>query len=420
MVHPRIIPVVWSLTAMLILLVNIPIAAQDPPAEAPRVKISGMVKTDLFFDTRQTVSAREGHFLLFPAAQLNDDDGQDINAKSGFNFLPIQSILSANVTGPSVIGATTSALIEGDFFGASNNDVNMLRLRHAYIKLNWTKTELIIGQYWHPLFVTSCYPGTVSFNTGAPIQPFSRAPQIRLTYNPGKIKLSGALLSQRDYVSVGPDGASSKYMRDAHLPEIQVSAEMILKKEKELIMGAGFGYKQLTPQIKTGDGFKTSETVHGLSANVYLKHTGKNITVKLEGIYLENGSEFLTISGYAVRDSLVGEKGLVTYAPYKTISYWGEMHSNGTKFQVGIFGGYTENLGTGCSIKGPYYLMSNMPVKNLVRISPRALFKYGFLTFAMEIEYTTAIYGRPIESGEIESTRRVDNTRILLSAIYKF
>jgi hypothetical protein len=35
----------------------------------------------------------------------------------------------------------------------------MFRLRHAFIKFNWNTTELLIGQYWHPLFVTTCYPG---------------------------------------------------------------------------------------------------------------------------------------------------------------------------------------------------------------------------------------------------------------------
>jgi hypothetical protein len=30
------------------------------------VKISGFVKNDFFWDSRQTVAAREGHFLLWP------------------------------------------------------------------------------------------------------------------------------------------------------------------------------------------------------------------------------------------------------------------------------------------------------------------------------------------------------------------
>jgi hypothetical protein len=279
---------------------------------------------------------------------------------------------------------------------------------------------LLIGQYWHPLFVTSCYPGTISFNTGAPIQPFSRAPQIRFSYIPGIVKISGILLSQRDYASVGPEGVSSKYLRDANIPEIQLTGELTLKNKNELIIGTGVGYKMITPQIKTGKGYKTSESVHGLSANAYIKHTSKNLTFKLQAVYLENGSEFLTIGGYAVKDSLDNVKGMVSYAPVKTVSYWGDIQTNGKIIQTGIFAGYTENLGTGTPVEGPYYLMANMPVKSLYRISPRIIVKPGAIAFAMEIEYTSALYGTPDENGEISNTNRVSNTRLLLSVIYKF
>lgn len=394
--------------------------AQADETVAPRVIISGLVKTDLFFDTRQTISAREGHFLLFPAPRLTDPNGKDINDKSSFNILPIQSNLSVGVTGPVLLGVATSGVVEGDFFGQTNADVNMFRLRHAFVKMQWKKAEMLVGQYWHPLFATSCYPATVSFNTGSPIQPFSRAPQVRISYIPGKIKLSGVLLSQRDYASVGPDGNNSKYLRDAGMPEIQFNAELTLKKQNEWVLGAGAGYKTLLPQTKTGKGYVTSETVHGLSLNSYLKFTGKHVTLKAYATYLENGSEVLTISGYAVKDSVNSETGLVSYIPVRTVSYWGEIHGNNTRWQPGIFAGYTENLGTGSHTRGPFYLMANMPVKSLFRISPRLVFKPGILSFAAEVEYTSALMGSPDDDGEITNTYRVNNTRFLLSVIYKF
>ncbi|MBN1145354.1 MAG: hypothetical protein JXA72_13065 [Bacteroidales bacterium] len=394
--------------------------AQTEEAALPRVKVSGLVKTDFFFDTRETVSAREGHFLLFPAPRLNDPDGKDINDKASFNILPIQSNLSVGVSGPVLLGASTSGVIEGDFFGQSNGDVNMFRLRHAYVKMQWEKAELLVGQYWHPLFVTSCYPATISFNTGSPIQPFSRAPQVKISYVPGKFKLSGVLLSQRDYTSVGPEGNNSKYLRDAVIPEIQLNAELTLKKQHEWIIGAGAGYKTLIPQTKTGKGYVTSESVHGLSVNSYLKLTGKNVTLKAYATYLENGSEVLTISGYAVKDSTDQDRGYVDYVPVRTVSYWGELHGNNTRWQPGIFAGYTENLGTGNKTRGPYYLMANMPVKSLFRISPRIVFKPGILSFAAEVEYTSALFGSPDSEGEISDTYRINNTRLLVSVLYKF
>jgi hypothetical protein len=401
-------------------ILNSTLFSQEVKQVVPVLRFSGFVKSDIIYDSRQVISAREGHFLLFPAPQTADQEGLDINSKSGFNMIPIQSNLAVNVTGPVAMGASVSGLLEGDFFGQSNGDINMLRMRHAYVKLQWTKTELLVGQYWHPIFVTSCYPGTISFNTGSPIQPFSRAPQIRVSQTIHKLKIALSLLSQRDYASVGPEGNSSKYLRDTGIPEVQFSGELKIKKDNEFVIGSGFGYKRLTPQIKTRSNYKTSETVQGISANAYLKHVSKYLTVKLAGIYLENGSEYLTISGYAVKDSLDAEKGLVNYAPVRTISAWGEIHTNGKLMQFGFFSGYTQNLGTKSEVKGPFYLTSNLPIKSLYRISPRIMVKPGDLMLAAEIEFSSAQYGTPDSHCRMMNTSYAGNIRFLFSMMYKF
>ncbi len=394
--------------------------SQEKTSLAPTVKLNGYVKSDIFFDTREVISAREGHFLLSPAPVVLDKDGKDLNARTGFNMMPIHSNLGVSFNGPVTLGAALSGLVEGDFFGQSNADVNMFRLRHAYVKFQWTKTELLIGQYWHPLFVVNCYPGTISFNTGAPIQPFSRAPQVRLTHTVNKLRIGMALLTQRDNTSTGPEGNSSKYLRNSGMPEIQFTAELKVGKKNEFITGAGFGYKKLIPQTKTPSNYKTSESVQGMSANAYLKLLTTHLTIKLEGVYLENGSEFLNISGYAVKDSLDAEKGIVNYAPVRTVSFWGEIHTNGPVFQFGIFTGYTKNCGTSAEVEGPFYLTLNMPVKSLYRISPRVSFKSGNMTLAAEIEYTSAEFGIPDNHGNMINTSITDNTRYLLSVMYKF
>ena len=63
--------VVFSVTALF---------SQDKGEKKPLfgIKFSGFVKTDIFFDSRQTVAAREGHFLLYPENEKLDADGKDI------------------------------------------------------------------------------------------------------------------------------------------------------------------------------------------------------------------------------------------------------------------------------------------------------------------------------------------------------
>ena len=159
-------------------------AQEDEEEKKFGITFKGFVKNDFILDSRQVVSARDGHFLLYPANEVLDADGNDINGRASFNYLAIQSRLSGHISGPDAFGAKTSGLIEGAFFGQIEDNINSFRLRHAFIKLNWPKTEILLGQYWHHFFVTGCYPGTVSFNTGVPFQFFSRNPQIRMGRHP--------------------------------------------------------------------------------------------------------------------------------------------------------------------------------------------------------------------------------------------
>ena len=130
------------------------------------IKFSGYVKNDIIYDSRQTIAPREGHFMLYPAAPDLDRFGKDANASPNFNMLAIQTRLHGDITGPDAFGAKTSGVIEGDFFAQANDNINLFRLRHAFVKLDWTHLEVIGGQTWNPLFVTSCFPGTVSRNRG--------------------------------------------------------------------------------------------------------------------------------------------------------------------------------------------------------------------------------------------------------------
>ena len=100
--------------------------------------------------------------------ESKDQNGDDKNAVPNLNILAVQTRLKGTITGPDAFGAKTGGVIEAAFFGHSNSDVNGFRLRHAFLTLKWTNKTLLMGQFWHPMFVTDCFPGTVSFNTGMP------------------------------------------------------------------------------------------------------------------------------------------------------------------------------------------------------------------------------------------------------------
>ncbi|MEN8201134.1 MAG: hypothetical protein ABFS28_00970 [Bacteroidota bacterium] len=391
------------------------------------VKFSGFVKNDFFWDSRQTVAAREGHFLLWPSPELLDANGEDINADASFNFLAIQSRLGASLKGPDAFGAKTSGLIEGDFFAQANDNINLFRLRHAFIKLNWTHLEVMAGQFWNPLFVTGCFPGTVSFNTGTPLQSFARNPQLRFTYKTGGFSILAAALSQRDYSNVGESGGSSSYLRNSSVPDMHLQLHYGTSNESgiNVLAGAGMAYKTIVPRTSstiTGNTYKVNEKVGGLTAIAFSKLTSDPVTVKLQVRYGENISDLLAISGFGVSDIVDLSTGERAYTPLKSMTFWGEIHTNGNP-QVGIFGGLTSNNGTkeALAIPGTFVFGRATTIRTLFRISPRIQYNAGKVRLAAEVEYTNADYGSGYDEFYIPSeTTSVANLRALFAIYYFF
>jgi len=363
----------------------------------------GFVKVDYMFDTRQTVTAREGHFLLFPAAE-NNVNGEDLNAQANFNILAVQTRLTGKITGPDFFGMKTSGVIEGAFFGHSDSDINGFRLRHAFVKLSNDKVDIIMGQYWHPMFVTAVFPGTYSFNTGVPFQPFSRNPQFRIETK-GNVRFTGVIFSERDFASRGPAGTTSKYVRDAGMPQLHAQLQF---GDKEFLGGFGANLKSLRPALG-------EDNVTNTAFLAYMKTKLGAATFKLEGVYGENMSDLLSISGMA--QSTNG-----SYTSNKTLSIWGELSGGKDNFEWGLFSGYTKNNGYKDPVTGSIYGLGGT-IDNVFRVAPRIGWKSGKMLIGIELEYTSALYGKIASNGKDIDTSGIDsvsNLRSMVSVVYGF
>ncbi len=393
------------------------------------ISFSGFVKNDVFVDSRQTITARMGHFLLWPAPEKLGMNGEDINASPVFNILAIQSRLSGRITGPDALGAKTSGLIEGDFFAQANDNINLFRMRHAFVKLNWTRMEFLAGHTWNPLFVTDCFPGTVSFNTGTPLQSFARNPQLRITFHEGGIKIIAAVLSQLDYVSRGPDGPACKYIRNSATPDMHLQLHYKAGNKDSgtgFFAGGGVAYKTIVPRLESevspGEIYKVDETVGGFTAIGFTKLTMRRFTLKFQARYGENIADVLAVSGYGVKEVTDPLTGRQSYTPLKSMSYWGEVHTNGNP-GIGVFAGLFNNNGTReamSSSANPVYGLSTN-ITNIYRISPRIIYNSGKVRLALEMEYTAAAYGTGFNESYLpDRSVRVANWRGLLAVYYFF
>ena len=440
------------LFCFLVMLATVSFAQQQPsdpkPAEPkpPQwgINFSGWVNSDLIFDSRQTVNAREGQWFFYPDNIKPDADGKDINAKGSYSLLSIQTRVTGKITGPDMLGAKTMALIEGEFYGNINVNINTFRLRHAYMKFTWTGAELLMGQYWHPMYNTDCAPEVASINGGAPFLVFTRNPQIRVTKFAGNFKFILTALAQIDAPSNGPDGPSPKYLRNTMLPEGDFQVQYGIKNETkhtEFLVGASADYLVLTPRLSTEivvkpaydlvvnnvvehhdavtKSYVTDATSPAWAFNLFAKYRFPRVTLKAGGVYGQNCYAFNLIGGYAVKSVTDPAKGFVDYSAITTASVWTDLKTNGTSWQTGLFAGFSRNLGAGTDVTGPYYSRGDN-IDYLYRVAPRLSYTVKKLKFAGEVDYTVAAYGTRTKTGTVTDSREVANLRLLLSAYYYF
>jgi hypothetical protein len=360
---------------------------------------------------------------LYPVGKTEGPNGEDINASPSFNMLAIQTRLAGTVTAPDAFGAKSSGYIEGEFFGHTDADVNGFRLRHAFVKLDWARTSLLFGQYWHPMFVTQSYPGVVSFNTGMPMEAFSRNPQIRLTQKLGdNLNLIVAAMSQRDFANSGPSGTSSIYLRNAVVPNLHAQIQAMMNKN---LFGAGVDYKMLKPSLTNAKGDKSSETVGSMAGLAYTKLTFSKVTWKLQGVYGQNMTDHLMLGGY-IRNGIKSDSTEYDYIPTSNYAVWTELEG-GSKTQLGIFLGYTENLGASDDIRASAVAYARgTNIKSVMRVAPRVVWNSGKTRLALELEYTSAAYADTEKAnaydskGKILETYSVSNIRALFAAYVFF
>ncbi len=416
-----------SIIFLLMFIYGYPQVDHNIKDKTPRIKFSGFIKYELFADNRQTVNAREGLVVLYPENVLSDANGHDVNAVRSLNMLSIHSRLRSDISGPVFLGARSSGLVEADFYGNENmsfSDLNGLRLFCAYIKFDWGRTELLAGQYWHPMSIPGFFPNVVAFSAGAPFHPMSRNPQVCIIQTIGKVKLIGCMLSQRDFTSTGPNGPGSQYLRNSGIPNLHFQLQC--GTDSSFIQaGIGIDYKKLVPEIYTkndaGEIFATKTSLTGISIMGFAKAKTKPLTIKAQGVYAQNGYDQLMLGGYAIKRIINEHTGKKEFSNLNTLSVWTDIHSNGRKFFAGLFCGYSKNLGCGETIQGPFYSRGT-DISSIYRIAPRIVYTEGRVGISLEGEYATAFYGT--ENGDSEGgvtdTDPVSNFRLLLSLKYSF
>ncbi len=394
--------------------------AQDKQ-ESLTFKFSGFLRGDFYYDTRQSVAANEALFFLYPLDVEKDAVGEDLNAvpNSGFYTFNTRPILE--VSGLKIFDARVSAKVEADFAGFSGASA-LLRLRQAYMKMQWEKASLIVGQTWHPLF-SPVMPEVLSLSVGAPFNPFNRSPQIRYDYKVNNVTFSGAALYQLQYNSTGPNGKTNIYQRNAVIPELFLGATYRLQ---SWTAGVGIDYLTIAPRTKSeinGKVYKVDETLSSLSYSAYCGYTHNMLSIGVKSIIGHNLAHNCMFGGYGISsiDPVTGEQ---QYTNFTHSSSWLNI-SYGKKYKGNLFAGYTKKLGTEKAlVENSHFYGEGLTMDYLYRLC--GAFSYNVRHFSLGLEYecTTAGYGDKgtmnWDNGTYNSTHAVTNHRIVGVACYYF
>ena len=394
-----------------------------------KFKFYGQIRTDLYYNSRANEETVDGLFYMYPKDKVRDEDGNDLNGTPSSNFYTLYSRLGVDVAGPKLGTAKTSAKIEADFRGTGTS-YSVVRLRHAYLNLDWGKSALLLGQTWHPLF-GDVAPQILNLSVGAPFQPFSRAPQIRYRYTNKNFQLTGAAVWQSQYTSQGIDldnptksKKSHEYLKNGCIPEIYVGADY---KNGGFLIGAGIEMLSMKPRKEAiggnGKRFKVDERITTLSYEAHMKYTNKDWFIGAKSVLGSNLTQASGLGGFGI-ESIDERTGEQKYTPIRVSSSWFNL-VYGKKWKPGIFVGYAKNLGTSDELYAPngkaqlYGTGTNLD--QLVTAGAELTYNVPHWKIGVEYNFSSAWYGSLDKSdGTIIDTHSVSNNRLVATVLFMF
>lgn len=413
------------------------VQAQETKKEKVKEHISnhfkpyGFIRNYFSVDTRENVAGTGDLFNYLPKdnnwnqteaeAAASGVAREDLNAQTTMRFLSLTTRLGLDISGYRWGRTNFGGKIETDFYAGLTGSTGtaQLRLRQAYLTLSWdslrmsgdalARVSLQMGQAWHPL--AADLPDVISLNSGAPFNPFSRTPQIKMDAQLGKyFTLTASALWQMQYTSAGPEGASANYLKYAYTPECYLG--LSFHPNTNVLLRAGVDILSIAPrhtgtvlntqnqevQVKVGDRITT------FSPFLYLQYKHRDFSLKAKTVFAQAGEHMNLNGGYGI--SRICEDGSWEYTPTRNSSSWISM-TYGRQVKGILFAGYVRNFGTidalatdaAGNIQGFYFSKNSFTNMNrLLRLSPTILVTWGKFQLGAEYEITSAQYGKDLKA----------------------
>ena len=411
---------------------------ESPLSDKISYNIYGFMRCESYYDSYKGVNASMDNYYLFPLYKGLDASGDQINQQGDVNSTAMATRIGLIMKGPEVLNAKTSATIETDFSGISSAYAGELRLRKAFIKMDWKNSSLLFGQNWHPFYNghSKFYPKVGGLNTGSPFNPFNRSPQIDFNYRYGKLSASATALYENQYCSKGFYSGSgysdNMAKRNAVIPEMVLGLNY---NSEKITAGIAGQFNVIKPIDITDKNYSTDELNTSFATMAFLGYNSGKLYILAKGMIGENISNMTIIGGYGVKNynENTGEMTYTNYTSYST--FFNVVY--GGKIQFGLFAGISGNMGTGDALYKFNNYTGTLPVteknfctlglmpnmKNVYRISPHVTYKNKNINFIAEYEMTSANYGTgnfDFEDGLYDDTVKAINHRLALTVMFLF
>ncbi len=396
----------------------------NPWLQPFKLSFSGFVSHQSYFDTRQVIVDEESLSLVLPKDTLYDANGNDINSRSRYGAASTETMIRATLDGPRLCNVDTQGVVEVDFIGVAFT-VNHFRMRKAFLKLSNDNFALSIGQQWHPVFIEDCFPDILSFNSGRPIEPYARDPQIRLVLNYNHWSILFSAASQVEFSDTGPIGDSSIYLRRSMVPNLH---SRIQYTSEHFLAGTAIDFVRIIPRVVTNKDIKHIESLNSVSALAYSTIKAGPFEGLFKVTYSQNAYPYNMLGGYAVH-TINPINDFRTYTNLQCIGAWTEFRMK-KQIEPAVFVGYVKNLGAQSTIiqstldnngilENTIYAFEPS-VNDTFRISPRVRLHFENMIVGFELEYTRTSYGTINNKGKSVNTHSVDCVCLLFVLHYDF
>ena len=389
--------------AAALLSVSTAFAQEEKPAH---FKLYGFIRNYIVADSRAVSAGTEDLYFYMPKGH-DMSGGVDLNNGFNWRFVSLTTRLGLDVSGYKWGTMGVSGKVEADFYYLSGS-VPTLRLRQAFMKLNWDNNplSLTIGQTWHPM--AADMPHMNNLETGAPFNPFNRSPQLTADVNLGSgFTLTASMLYLNHYLPTGPAGKSKDYYKYG-MPEFYVgiaykNAKVVAKAGLDIVnmKPVGFvGYNKSAPatlvrgytmDVKLA---KASGLITELSPFVFFQYTNGLFQLRAKSIFAQGGEHMNLLSGYGFA-SVDDAHYKYTYTPMQD---WASFVSfqYGKKFQVMGMLGYMKQWGTTKDLVDNSVWMNtaaDVHIQQAFRATPTVAWNLGKFTVSLEYNLTAAEFG---------------------------